>query len=186
MQNRTLRHGEIRDGRRLALIQGDLTVEKVDAIINAANSQLTHGGGVAGAIVRAGGDRIQRESARLAPVEVGKAVITTGGSLPASHVIHTVGPRWGEGDEDAKLRSAVQSALEVADEHSLKSVSMPAISTGIFGFPLQRAADIIMATVTGFLNRDNHTGLKEVRICLFDQRSVEVFQQLWAKQFPDA
>jgi O-acetyl-ADP-ribose deacetylase len=122
-------------GVTIEVVLGDLTVQQVDAIVNAANSQLAHWGGVAGAIVERGGVEIQQESERKAPVQVGGAVVTGAGKLLARYVIHTVGPVWGEGDEDSKLRSAVRSALARAEELGLCSLALPAISTGIFGYP---------------------------------------------------
>src|SRR5574341_1310972 len=112
------------------LVSADLTERDVDAIVNAANSRLQHGGGVAGAIVRKGGRVIQDESDKIGYVPVGGAVITTAGKLKARHVIHTVGPRMGEGDEDNKLKKAINSVLALASEKGFKSISVPAISAG--------------------------------------------------------
>ena len=119
----------------LEVVRGDLTEQAVDAIVNAANSSLAHGGGIAGAIVRRGGEAIQAESYRVAPVPVGGAAVTGAGRLPCRRVIHAVGPVWGEGGEESKLRAAVRSALARAEELGLESVAVPAISTGIFGYP---------------------------------------------------
>src|SRR5512139_482510 len=116
----------------IELAQGDITGLSVDVIVNAANKHLQHGGGVAAAIVRRGGRIIQDESDKLAPIETGQAVITTGGKLPAKWVIHTLGPVWGEGDEDSKLRSAIRNSLKLADERNLKSIAFPAVSSGIY------------------------------------------------------
>ncbi|MBD3165527.1 macro domain-containing protein [bacterium] len=168
-------------GTTVELVLGDITTEEVDAIVNAANSGLQHGGGVAGAIVRKGGRIIQEESNRLAPVAAGRAVITTGGNLPATHVIHTVGPRWGEGDEDNKLASAVRSALAVADEHGLRSISLPAISTGIFGFPLERAVRVILGAIRSFLDDAPGTRQQAVRLCLFDEHTLHAFEEGWGE-----
>src|SRR5215467_14112323 len=118
----------------IRLVKGDITERKVDVIVNAANSYLKHGAGVAGAIVRKGGAIIQQESDKIGYVQVGSAVITTSGKLPCNAVIHTVGPRMGEGNEDSKLRKAVQSSLKLAADQGFKSISMPAISSGILGF----------------------------------------------------
>ncbi len=166
------------DGKKVQIVHGDITLEEVDAIVNAANSYLKHGGGVAGAIVRRGGYEIQRESDELVrengPVPVGEAVVTSGGSLKAKYVIHTVGPRWGEGNEDEKLRNAVRNALKRATELGLKSISLPAISTGIFGFPKERGAKIILDEVVRFLKEEN-TSLETVRLCNIDQKTTEIF-----------
>ncbi len=160
-------------GRTLELTQGDITEMDTDAIVNAANAQLVLGGGVAGAIRRKGGPRIQEECDRIGGTFVGGAVITTGGKLKARHVIHAVGPRMGEGDEDEKLRNATVNSLKLADEHRLKSIAFPALSTGIFGFPIQRCAEIMLTTTVEYLRRD--TGLERVVFCLFGQDSFEVF-----------
>ena len=162
------------DGKKIKIVHGDITEEHVDAIVNAANSYLKHGGGVAGAIVRKGGRIIQEESDKIGYVPVGEAAITTAGKLPAKYVIHAVGPRWGEGDEDNKLRSAVRSALELATEKGLKSISLPAISSGIFGFPKDRATKIIFETVVDFL-KNVPTTLEEVRLCNIDRYTSDLF-----------
>ncbi len=169
------------DGKKIKIVHGDITDEKVDAIVNAANSRLQHGGGVAGAIVRKGGRVIQEESNKIGYVPVGKAAITTAGKLPAKYVIHAVGPIWGEGDEDNKLRSAVRSALEIATEKGLKSISIPAISSGIFGFPKPRATKIIFDTVVDFL-KNEETTLQEVRLTNIDEYTSNLFVKV-AKEF---
>jgi len=167
-------------GRILELVEGDITEMDTDAIVNAANAQLILGGGVAGAIRRRGGPQIQAECDRIGGTHVGGAVITTGGRLKARHVIHAVGPRMGEGDEDAKLRSATLKALQVADENALKSLAFPAISTGIFGFPIQRCAEIMLATAIEYLR--GQTGLQHVVFCLFGQDSYDVFARQLERQ----
>ena len=135
-------------GQVIRVVQNDLTTEAVDAIVNAANEHLAHGGGVARAISRKGGPVIQQESSAWVcehgPVPTGSAAITGAGSLPCRYVIHAVGPVWGSGDEQAKLASAVRSALDLAGEHELRSVSMPGISSGIFGFPKPLCARVML------------------------------------------
>ena len=160
-------------GRNLILIQGDITEQTTDAIVNAANSQLQLGAGVAGAICRKGGPSIQQECDRIGGIPVGTAVITGAGQLPARYVIHAVGPRMGEGEEEAKLASATRSALGVAEEHGLKSIALPAISTGIYGFPIERAAEIILTETKAFLQ--GATGLDTVVFCLFSAADFQVF-----------
>jgi O-acetyl-ADP-ribose deacetylase (regulator of RNase III) len=162
-------------GVRLRIVKGDLTEAPVDAIVNAANSHLQHGGGVAGAIVRKGGSSIQEESNRIGYVPVGRSAITTAGRLPAKHVIHTVGPRWGEGDEVAKLRSAVRSTLLIASEHGFASLAMPAISAGIFGFPKEQCAQIITGEITSFVT-EGPTSIKNIDIYLMDPEIVAFFE----------
>lgn len=165
---------EIQIGRTLIeLVQGDITEMHTDAIVNAANSQLLHGGGVAGAIVRKGGRSIQDESNRIAPVPVGKAAITGAGGLACRYVIHAVGPRMGEGDEDAKLKSATLSSLRIADEHRLRSIAFCAISTGIFGYPLDRCAAVMLAAAREYLT--DATDLNHVIFCLYDRKAYDVF-----------
>ena len=149
----------LHNNKILRLVKGDITERNVDAIVNAANSYLKHGGGVATAIVRKGGRIIQEESDKIITsrglVPVGSAVITTAGNLPCKAVIHAVGPRLGEGDEDYKLRKAVRSSLLLASEKGFKSISMPAISSGIFGFPKDRCAKILVEESKTFLQDSN-------------------------------
>jgi O-acetyl-ADP-ribose deacetylase (regulator of RNase III) len=137
--------------RTVEVVQGDLTLQEVDAIVNAANSSLAHGGGLAGAIVRRGGEEIQAESYRRAPVPVGGATVTGAGRLSCRYVIHAVGPVWGEGDEERKLRRAVRSALARAEELQLASVAIPAISTGVFGYPKAEGCGVIAEEVSAHL-----------------------------------
>lgn len=170
------------NGRYIRLIQGDITEQKTDAVVNAANSYLQHGGGVAGAILRKGGQIIQEESNRIGYVPVRKAVITTAGKLPAKYVIHAVGPRWGEGDEDNKLKGALLSSLKLADEKKLKSIAIPAISSGIFGFPKDRCAEILIRESTRFLRENLETSLKKINICIFDDETVKIFLKEFERQ----
>ena len=165
------------DGKTLRLVKGDITARGVDAIVNAANSHLQHGGGVAGAIVRSGGDIIQQESNKIGYVPVGHAAITGAGKLAARFVIHTVGPRMGEGDEDNKLKSAVISSLQLASEKGLSSISMPAISSGIFGFPKDRCAEILVGESANFLKDHPETSLKVVEFCIYDNVTLEHFKK---------
>jgi len=157
------------------VIQGDITEEDTEAIVNAANSHLKHGGGVAGAIVRKGGYEIQEESDKIGYVPTGSAAITGAGRLKAKYVIHAVGPVWGEGDEDNKLKSAVLNALKLAEEKGIESVSLPAISSGIFGFPKERAAHIIFTTTMEFLK--DAKNVKEVHFCNIDELTATLFKE---------
>ncbi len=161
----------------MRLVSADLTERDVDAIVNAANSHLQHGGGVAGAIVRKGGRVIQDESDKIGHVPVGGAAITTGGALKARYVIHAVGPRMGEGDEDNKLKKAITSVLTLATEEKLRSISVPAISAGIFGFPKDRCAKILVNETSAFLIKTPATSLEMVEFCIFDQEAFEYFRQ---------
>ena len=157
------------------LKQGDITEMDTDAIVNAANDALQMGGGVAGAIRRKGGPKIQEECNRIGGTIVGGAVITTGGKLKARYVIHAVGPRYGEGDEDRKLRNATLNSLKLADEHSLKSIAFPAVSAGIFGFPKDRCAQIMLSTTMEYLK--GTTNLQRIVFCLHDSEMLHVFQR---------
>ena len=166
--------------RILELLEGDITEMQTEAIVNAANAQLVLGGGVAGAIRRKGGPKIQEQCYKIGGTFVGGAVITTGGNLKAKHVIHAVGPRMGEGNEDEKLKNATLNSLKVADENNLKNISFPAISTGIFGFPIQRCAEIMLKTTIDYLK--GQTALEKVVFCLFGQDSYQVFENQLNKE----
>lgn len=158
------------------LVQGDITLMDTDAIVNAANCHLQHGGGVAGAILRRGGPQIQAESDRIGYCPEGDAVVTGAGNLAARYVIHAVGPRGGDPDGDHKLARAVRRALECAEDLRLASISMPAISAGIFGFPKDRCARIMLATVDEYLLQHGSTSLRTVQLCLFDEGTAEAFR----------
>ncbi len=171
-------------GTTIRLVSADLTERNVDAIVNAANSHLQHGGGVAGAIVRKGGRIIQEESDRIGYVPVGGAALTTAGVLQAKYVIHAVGPRMGEGDEDNKLKKAINSVLALAAEKNMKSVSVPAISAGIFGFPKDRCAKILVGETTAFLKRRRASTLELVEFCIPDQETFGFFHAEMEKLYP--
>lgn len=170
-------------GHLFQLVQGDITTETVDAIVNAANSSLRHGGGVARAISERGGESIQRESdawvKKNGPVSYNEPAVTGAGNLPCQIVIHAVGPVWGEGDEEAKLADAVLGVLALATRRGLSSLSLPAISTGIFGFPKELAARIIFSTIEAFFTSQADSPLKQVRLVLFDQPTLDVFLTAW-------
>lgn len=165
---------------RLSIIQGDITQQSTDAIVNAANSGLMGGGGVDGAIHRAGGPAILEECqhivAKQGRLPTGKAVITTGGKLKAKHVIHTVGPIWygGTKNEADLLTSAYQESLKLAAENKLASVSFPSISTGAYGYPVAEAAKVAVTAVASFLS-EQVTSTKEVVFVLFDSRAYDAY-----------
>ena len=163
--------------KTLRLVQGDITERDVDAIVNAANSHLQHGGGVAGAIVKKGGNIIQEESDRIGFTPVGTAVMTGAGRLPSKFVIHAVGPRMGEGDEDNKLKNAVRSTLILANGQNLKSISLPAISSGIFGFPKDRCARILVGESASFLKKHTDASLDVVEFCIYDDITMGHFKK---------
>jgi O-acetyl-ADP-ribose deacetylase (regulator of RNase III) len=166
---------------RLSLTQGDITTQTTDAIVNAANSSLMGGGGVDGAIHRAGGPAILEECrqivSRQGRLPAGKAVITGGGNLQAKHVIHTVGPIWrgGHGGEPELLASAYRESLQLAANKGMKSVSFPSISTGAYGYPTEEAAVIALGAVIDFLRRDG--SLKEVIFVLFDSSTYRAYEE---------
>lgn len=170
-------------GQTLQIIQGDITSDEVDAIVNAANEQLQHGGGVAWAISKRGGPTVQQESddwiRKHGPVSHSHPAWTLGGLLPTKYIIHAVGPVWGDGDEDKKLSDAVTGSLRVADELKCTSISMPAISTGIFGFPKDRAAGLIFSAIETYFAEAKDSSIQTVRLVLFDNTTVKVFLDIW-------
>lgn len=171
------------EDKKFLLVQNSIIEEPVEAIVNPANEYLAHGGGVAGLISRAGGPDIQAESDRKAPIPTGSAVATTAGKLPYRCIIHTVGPIWrggGEGEPE-KLKSAVQSALEVAEEMKLSSLSLPSISTGIFGYPLEPAIKTIVGTILSFLAANEH--LKEVHLCDYSADKAGEIKEIIERNF---
>jgi putative ATPase len=181
--NTVLLERSLSTGQTLLIVQGNITAEEVDAIVNAANEHLQHGGGVAWAISKNGGPAIQKESdtwvCEHGPVSHSAPAWTSGGLLPAKYVIHAVGPVWGEGDEDKKLAEAVTGSLRVAEELKCTSIALPAISTGIFGFPKDRAAGIIFSEIEKFFEDNSSSRLNTVKLVLFDEASVDVFAQIW-------
>jgi len=178
-----LKEHAFKTGQVIQLAQGDITAEPVDAIVNAANQYLQHGAGVAGAIVRRGGPSIQAESDQWVRqhglVSHAQPACTHAGNLPCRYVIHAVGPMWGEGDEDEKLVSAIRGSLHLADQLGLNSIALPALSTGIFGFPKHQAARIILSTVQDYLVSAPDTPLKLIRLVLFDPATVRAFIEIW-------
>ncbi len=163
------------EGTQLELIEGDITNLEVEAIVNAANEDLQLGSGVAGAILEKGGPSIQEECDRIGGTPVGTAVLTGSGNLKADHVIHAVGPRMGEGEEDRKLQSAIRASLALADRHGLKSIALPALSTGNFGFPMDRCARILLTEVYRYLQ--GGTKIEKVVISLRSDETFEIFKR---------
>lgn len=165
---------------RLLITQGDITRQATEAIVNAANSGLMGGGGVDGAIHRAGGPAILEECkqivARQGRLPTGKAVITTGGNLKAKYVIHTVGPVWrgGNGGEPELLASAYQESLKLAAENDIGSVAFPSISTGVYGYPVDKAARVAIDAVASFLGQ-GATSVREVLFVLFDSMTFDAY-----------
>ncbi|MGQ0605243.1 MAG: macro domain-containing protein [Anaerolineales bacterium] len=173
-------------GLTLTLYQGDLTEEAVDAIVNAANEHLAHGGGLAGAIVRKGGWQIQTESdewvRKNGQAGHAKPALTRAGSLPCQFIIHAVGPVWGSGDEDVKLRTAYTAGLQLAHAQGFTSIAFPSLSTGIFGFPVERAAPIAVQAVMDFCAAHPDTLLRDLRFTLIDAPTVEVFKRAFERR----
>jgi len=179
----TLRSYQIDTTRTLEIAQGDITTEKVDAIVNAANARLNHGGGVAFAIAQKGGPIITEESKKWVeehgPVSHEEPAFTAGGNLPCRYVIHAVGPLWGEGEEDHKLAAAILGALHRASTLRLKSIALPALSTGIYGFPVDRAAMIFFSAIRTYNEIMPESTLKQIRITLFDASTASIFTTLF-------
>jgi O-acetyl-ADP-ribose deacetylase (regulator of RNase III) len=180
--NTVLKGHKFPTGQTIQIVQGDITIETIDAIVNAANEHLQHGGGVAWAISKKGGSVIQKESddwiRRHGSVSHSHPVWTSGGLLPAKYIIHAVGPVWGEGDEDKKLNDAITGSLRLADELQCTSIAFPAISTGIFGFPKDRAAKTIFSAIENYFVGNSYA-LKVVKLVLFDQPTVDAFLDQW-------
>lgn len=166
-----------RGRERLRVVEGDITREAVDAIVNAANPSLLGGGGVDGAIHRAAGPELLAECRTLGGCQTGEARITRGYRLPARHVIHTVGPVWrgGERGEDGFLAACYRNSLALAKEHGLKTIAFPSISTGVYGFPMDRAARIAVRECRAFLTRE--PGFEEVRLVCFGAAALAVHQE---------
>jgi len=185
--NHILTETALPSGQTLQLVLGDITAEKTDAIVNAANRHLQHGAGVAGAILRGGGPIIQQEADRWVrehgSVTHSAPAWTSAGSLPCRFVIHAVGPVWGEGEEAAKLSAAVDGSLKVAEDLGLRSIALPAISTGVFGFPIEAAAQVILKTLNDHFSRRPASALGRVRLVLFDRPSADTFLHVWHDYF---
>jgi O-acetyl-ADP-ribose deacetylase (regulator of RNase III) len=171
----------IANDRTVTLLTGDITLQDADAIVNAANEQLAPGGGVCGAIHRAGGPAIWKECKAIVekqgPLPTGKAVATTAGKMKAGYVIHTVGPLWqgGERGEPETLANCYRESIRVADKLKLKSIAFPSISTGIFGYPVELAAPVALQAVAQALPSSQN--VREVRFVLFDASTMRAFQQ---------
>ncbi|PKM87311.1 MAG: O-acetyl-ADP-ribose deacetylase [Firmicutes bacterium HGW-Firmicutes-12] len=165
----------------LVIVQGDLTQQEVEAIVNAANSRLMGGGGVDGAIHKAGGPQILVECKeivnRQGSLPPGEAVITSGGNLKSAYVIHTVGPIWrgGNNNEAVLLKNAYNNSLKLAKENGIKTIAFPSISTGAYAYPLEQAAEIALSTVLDFIKKDTH--FSEVRFILFNEDILNVYQK---------
>lgn len=159
----------------ITFIKGDITSLRTDAIVNPANSSLKLGGGIAGAIAKKGGPKIQQECDEIGHCNVGEAVVTSAGNLNTKFIIHAVGPRYGiDNPSDKLLYNAVKSSLRLADKMKLNSIAIPAISTGIFGYPKDEAAKIITDAVYDFVE-EKPQNLKEIVLCLYDETDYQIF-----------
>jgi O-acetyl-ADP-ribose deacetylase (regulator of RNase III) len=167
--------------KEIRIVRGDITETDCQSLVNPANSDLILGGGVAGAIRKKGGPSIQEACNKIGHCTVGGAVLTAAGDLKASYVVHAVGPRLGEGGEDAKLRNATLNSLKVVEEKKVLSIAFPAISTGIFGFPIDRCANIMLEVVHGFL-KNELIQLARVDFVLFDQKALDTFIETAKKE----
>lgn len=169
----------------IKLIQGDITDLEVDCVVNPANSSLVLGSGVAGSIREKGGSEIQKECNEIGGCPLGEAVITGGGKLKAKYVIHAVGPRYNIDPEPAKyLYAAVSNSLKLADNKQLKSIALPAISTGTFGYPVKSAAEIILKAIVDFANSGGSC-LKKITVCLFSKNDLSIFEEVFQKLIQD-
>jgi O-acetyl-ADP-ribose deacetylase (regulator of RNase III) len=177
--DQTLRAHTFPSGQRVEVVQGDITAETTEAIVNAANCYLEHGSGVAGAIVRRGGSQIQLESSQWVRkhglVTHSQPAYTHAGNLPCRYVIHAVGPVWGEGDEEVKLAYAIRGSLQLAERLNLTSIAFPAISTGIYRFPVLLAAQVFLATISDYLADIPDSHLEFIRLVLYDRDTWEAF-----------
>ncbi|MEM1550048.1 MAG: ADP-ribose-binding protein [Candidatus Methanomethylicia archaeon] len=171
----------------IEVLEGDITEVEADAIVNAANRYLKHGGGVAGAIVRKGGIQIQIESdeyiKRHGPLPVGGVAVTRAGKLKAKYIIHVVGPVYGEENSDLKLSEAIRNSILKAEELNLESIAIPAISTGAFGYPLNICAEIMAETIINLANKLNN--LKKIMIVLYGEQSYKIFKETFKRIFKD-
>jgi O-acetyl-ADP-ribose deacetylase (regulator of RNase III) len=166
-------------GRKIKLVEGDIVLLDVEAIVNAANTSLILGGGVAGAIRSAGGPSIQEECNQIGPIHVGEAALTGAGKLKAKYVIHAAGPVQGEGQEEEKLHNATLNSLKIAAKNKIKDIAFPAISTGIFGFPIQRCSEIMLRAAMKFLETHDHP--EEIIFCLYGHEASSVFEKTLEK-----
>jgi O-acetyl-ADP-ribose deacetylase (regulator of RNase III) len=188
MEDQVLGKYSLAGRQEITLIQGDLTLQKVDAIVNAANPRLRHGGGVAAMILRKGGRVINEESQAWlqehGEVTHESPAYTTGGNLDCRYIIHAVGPVWGRGDEDGKLAAAINGSLRVADQLHLTSIAFSAISTGIFGFPKKRAARVFYQSLSAYFAQNPESQISDIRMVTYDDPTSEAFHKVWEKEFP--
>lgn len=167
---------------KITFLKGDITEMAVDAIVNAANTDLMLGSGVAGAIRRKGGPRIQEECDRIGPIALGEAAVTTGGNLRAFYVVHAASMRLGGSTSADSLRLAVRHTLQRAEEKAFKSIAFPAIGTGVAGFPMDQCAKIMLQTVQDHLR--SRTSLEQIYFVLYDDEALRIFEETYRKIWP--
>ncbi|MHA1339349.1 MAG: macro domain-containing protein [Promethearchaeota archaeon] len=180
-----------KNGFIFKLVEGDITLQKTDAIVNAANTQLILGAGVAGAIRRRGGPKIQEECNKLAPIKTGEAVITTGGNLDAKYVIHTAGPiyyNYSKKEADELLRNSVLNSLKFLEREDINSITFPAISAGIYGFPAKRCSEVMINAVNEYMKQNKELSSKKgkkllIQICLYGQDMFNIFKKTFSEIF---
>ena len=181
--NKILESFELPNAHKLVIVSGDITKENVEAVVNAANKNLMHGGGLAAVIVRNGGKIIQIESdawiKEHGPITHHDPAYTSGGNLPCKYIIHAAGPIWGEGDEEQKLHDTLQGILKLADKLKLTSLAIPAISTGIFSFPKDKAAYIIYDSIYTYFVNQPDSSINIIRVTLFDQPTINTFMDVF-------
>lgn len=172
---------KIYENKIICLKKGDITERNVDVIVNAANSDLIHGGGLAAAIVRKGGKSIQEECDKIKFVPTGQVALTGSGKLSCKAIIHAVGPRMGEGDEDYKLKNAIFNSLRAAAKNDFENISIPAVSSGIFGYPKDRCAKVILKCIKNYIVNNPNSPLKEFEICILDEDTFGYFKNEFMK-----
>ena len=165
--------------RKLKLVEGNIVLLDVEALVNAANKSLVLGGGVAGAIRSYGGPSIQQECYKIGPIQVGEAALTNAGNLKAKYIIHAAGPVSGEGAEEEKLHNATLNSLKIAEERKIKDIVFPAISTGIFGFPIEKCSEIMLKVAIEFLEKHDYP--QEIIFCLYGLEAYSVFEKTLEK-----
>jgi O-acetyl-ADP-ribose deacetylase (regulator of RNase III) len=181
--NELIRELNLLSQQRIQLIKGDITTADTEVIVNPANSHLMHGGGLAGLLAQKAGPTLQRESTawvnHKGPVSHEAPAYTGAGELPFQYIIHAVGPVWGSGQEDQKLQDAVQGSLKLADQLNVTSIALPAISTGIFGYPLEPAARVMISAIKGYLLSNPESKLATVQLVLYGDQTTTAFQTVW-------
>ena len=181
--NKLLRETTLPSNHIMQLLKGDISLSEVDVIVNPANSHLNHGGGLAGFLANKAGPTLQQESTEWVnengPVSHASPAYTGAGDLPFHYIIHAVGPIWGSGQEENKLKAAVNGALQLANDLKVQSIAIPAISTGVFKYPLEDAAKVIISTIYGYLRSNSDSFLKNLQLVVFNDQAASTFSEIW-------